>query len=76
MVSESTALTPTVHQTLFPLDGRVSVDGVREALGMICWQQASSVFDRALEILHEMTSAKNKSNRQLFSNVTITDWKD
>jgi hypothetical protein len=56
-----------VYRTSSSLDGRGSIDGVREALGMFRWQQASSVCHWALEILHEMASAKNKSKRQFIS---------
>ena len=56
------------------LDGKVSVNSVREALGTFCWRQrASSVSDCGIETLHQMTSEKNKAKRQLFLTVTIVE---
>jgi hypothetical protein len=43
---------------------------------MFHWRQcASAVFDRALEILHDMANANNKSKRQLFPYIAILDLK-
>ena len=57
-----------IYRLLIPfhLDGKesVEVDGVREALGTFCWrQQANSVFDLTIEILHRMANEKSKSRR-------------
>jgi hypothetical protein len=50
----------------FSLDGKASVDGVREALSMFNWQhQGSFVSDQMLEILHEVASNMNKLKREL-----------
>ena len=55
------------EHSLFLVDGRVSVDGVRETLGMFRRrQQPNFMFDRTLEILHKMASDKNKSKRGCF----------
>ena len=57
----------------FSLDGKASVDGVREALGMFYYQhRAISSLDPLIEILHEVASDVNKLKRQLFSNVAIS----
>jgi hypothetical protein len=61
-----------MRRTSFVLDGKVSVHGVWGPLGVFHLRPPGPVSDRALETLHEMAIAKNKSKRQLFPNVAIT----
>jgi hypothetical protein len=69
------ASNPPPIEFLVPLDGEVSVDGVRVALGTFPWQQcAGSLSDRAREILHQMASDMNKSKRQLSPQIGIIAW--
>jgi hypothetical protein len=50
---------------------------MREALGTsFRLQRAGFVSERALEILHQMASEKNKSERQWLSNSVIPNQKD
>ena len=66
------ASNPPPIEFVVPLDGEVSVDGVRVALGTFPWQQcAGSLSDRAREILHQMASDMNKSKRQLSPQIGI-----
>ncbi len=51
----------------FIIDGKVSVDHLKNALGKFCGSQSSDcVSDWALEIMHELASEVNKSKRRLF----------
>jgi hypothetical protein len=47
------------------LDGKASIDGIREALStlLLYQREARSASHGALEMLHKLTSKKNKSKR-------------
>ena len=65
----------------FSLDGKASVDDVREALGMFYYRhRAISSLDPSIEILHEVASDMNKLKRELalslplLAEMTVTAW--
>ena len=59
----------------FSLDGKASIDGIREERSTSCWRRASSAFHGTLDILHQMASEMNKFKRGLFPDIRIPSWK-
>ena len=71
----SRSTSPIICRTSILVDNDVNetpADSVREALGTVCYRQrARFVAECTLEILHKMATDKDKSKRQLPSNVSI-----
>jgi hypothetical protein len=58
----------------FYLDGKLSFNGDEEALGTFYRRKrASRMSERTIGVSHQIVNDKNKSKRQFFSSVLITD---